>query len=287
MSHLDLLTIVCAALSGAAAGLVAMRTAAAHRAVNHGAPELAVARWIAHGLALAVGGSRETRRVPFAMLLPAAFGALVTVPLLGVLPGLAVAGAMVPAAAAWRRRAVRRRATAVDRCARGLAQALSAALSAGNSVHGSLAVAAGGVDEPLRGYVERAARELALGYRIGDVLSRMADGTGSRRIEVLTGALLVQRRSGGDLVRLLGELAESFRRDDAVRAEAHGATAQARITAWIVIGAPAAVALIAELLHRGALTGVLAVPFALGVLALALAMHVAGGWLVLRIARVG
>ncbi len=218
--------------------------------------------------------------------LTALAGAMLAVPLLGLAPGVAVALALGPALSAVRRRRARRRALAVDRCARGLAQALASSLAAGNSVRGALAGAASSVDAPLDGYVGRAQRELALGYPVDDVLGRLAESTRSPRVEVLAGALLLQRRSGGDLVRLLGELAESFRRDDAAVADARGATTQARVTAWIVVAAPLVVAAGAELLHRGALTGVIAVPFALIVFALATALHVVGGWLVVRIARV-
>jgi tight adherence protein B len=196
--------------------------------------------------------------------------------------GAALAGAVE---LARRRRAARANA-AIDRATRSLAQALAASLAAGNSVHGALAAAPASVDAPLRPHLERAARELALGYALDGVLERLTERAGAPRLRVIVGALIMQRRAGGDLVRLLGELAESFRRDDQALDQARSATTQARLTAWIVIGAPLGVALMAELVWPGALTGVLAAPAALMVFVLALAMHGVGAWLVVRLAGV-
>lgn len=284
--------VVAAAVAGVA-GAVTLAELGRHPRVrgavsllSRAAGRLAGAIRTALGLAAPRSSAERGRGAARQSLAAAAVVGVIVLPLAGA-PGAAVMGlATLPLAAAARRRMASRRTAALDRGARSLAQALAAAMAAGNSVHGALGTAVTSVEEPLRQHVRHAVNGLVLGYSADEVLAGLARRTGAPRVEVLVGALLLQRRSGGDLVRLLTELAESFRRDDAALAQARGATTQARITAWIVIAAPVGAALLAELVHRGALTGVLEVPFALIVLLMAVGLHAAGGWIVARIARV-
>jgi tight adherence protein B len=286
------LAVVAAAVAGAAAAvtLTALgrdrRVRKAAGLLPRAAGRLAVAIRAALGVSEPESRGARGRGTARPSVVTAALVGLIALPLAGVPAAVAAGLVTLPLTAAARRRTAARRAAALDRGARSLAQALAAAMAAGNSVHGAIRTAAASVEEPLGAHVRHAANGLALGYSADEALVGLARRTRAPRIEVLVGALLLQRRSGGDLVRLLTELAESFRRDDAALAQARGATTQARITAWIVIAAPVGAAMLAELVHRGALTGVLEVPFALIVLLLAVCLHAAGGWLVARIARV-
>lgn len=180
-----------------------------------------------------------------------------------------------------------RQRSALDASARDLALALAAALAAGQSVRTAVTSAAKTLDGPLQPHLLKAARELHLGSELDSVLSAFAANTQSPRIGVLIGALNLQRRSGGDLAGLLYELAAAFRQRDHSQRDARTATAQARMTAWIVIGAPLAVAVLAELLHRGALTGVFEVAPAAILLGVSCLLYLAGALWVMRLARVG
>ncbi|MBJ7348310.1 MAG: type II secretion system F family protein [Thermoleophilaceae bacterium] len=186
---------------------------------------------------------------------------------------------------ALRLRSVRHRA-ALDGSARDLALALATALAAGQSIRAAVIASCSTVEGPIEEYLRKAARELQLGGELDVVLTTFANDTQSSRISMLIGALNLQRRSGGDLAGLLYELAAAFRQRDHSQRDARTATAQARMTAWIVIAVPLAVALMAELFHHGALTGVFVVAPATILLVVSLSLYVSGALWVWRLARV-
>ena len=84
-----------------------------------------------------------------------------------------------------------------------------------------------------------AARALALGEPT-DAGARAAAprAAACRAWDTLVAAILLQRDAGGDLPALLRELAAALETADRVERDAHTATAQARFTAWLVVGAP-------------------------------------------------
>ncbi|MDX6656248.1 MAG: tight adherence protein, partial [Solirubrobacteraceae bacterium] len=69
----------------------------------------------------------------------------------------------------------------------------------------------------------------------------------------IVAAIARQRSSGGDLARLLRDLGAAIEERVRTEADARAATAQARMTAWIVAGLPIGAAVIAELADPGAL----------------------------------
>ena len=72
--------------------------------------------------------------------------------------------------------------------------------------------------------------------------------------------MLLQRDAGGDLAGLLRELAASGEAADRAERDARAATAQARFTAWLVVGLPFAGALLTELAAPGFAAALLANP---------------------------
>ena len=128
---------------------------------------------------------------------------------------------------------------------------------------------------------------MALGGGVEDALAGLRARTASPRIEALSGAIELHRDSGGDLVRLMRELAAAFRTRDIARRDARAATAQARFTAIVVAAIPLTLAVVAELAHPGAVSGVFAfAPTAL-LMTLAICLLVAGCLLCARIGRAG
>jgi len=76
----------------------------------------------------------------------------------------------------------------------------------------------------------------------------------------LIAAVLLQRDAGGDLATLLRELAASGEAADRAERDARAATAQARFTAWIVLGLPPAGAVLAQLAAPGFAASLVANP---------------------------
>jgi tight adherence protein B len=172
---------------------------------------------------------------------------------LGPVPGVvlgAVAPAVVGKAIAWRRARWRRELAAGAGVA---ARALADALAGGHSVRGAIAESGSGLPgaagEELRG----AARALAVGERTDVVLERLRANARSAAWDAIVAAIALQRSSGGDLARLLRDLAVAIDERARSEADALAATAQARMTAWIVGGLPAGAAAIAQLADPGAL----------------------------------
>jgi tight adherence protein B len=172
---------------------------------------------------------------------------------IGALPGVllsAAAPAAIGKAIAWRRARWRRELAAGAGVA---ARALADALAGGHSVRGAIAEAGSGLPGAVGEALREAARALALGERTDVVLQALRARARDASWDAIVAAIALQRTSGGDLARLLRDLAGAI--DERVRSEADAkaATAQARMTAWIVAGLPAGAALLAQLADPGAL----------------------------------
>ncbi len=130
------------------------------------------------------------------------------------------------------------------------------------------------------------ADELALGTRVDDALGGLAERVPSHDLRVMVTAILVQRRTGGNMARALAGLAD--RLDDRARLarELRGTTAQARMTAWMVAALPVAGGAMVELSAPGTLGRTLgggAGPILLGAAA---CLYAVGALCIRRIGRV-
>jgi tight adherence protein B len=171
----------------------------------------------------------------------------------GPLPGLLLAAAgpaAIGRAIAWRRARWRRELAAGAGVA---ARALADALAGGHSVRGAIGEAAGSLDGAVAEELRASARGLALGERTEVVLDRLRDRARDASWDAIVAAIALQRASGGDLARLLRDLGAAIEERIRTEADAHAATAQARMTAWIVACLPVGAAVLAELADPGAL----------------------------------
>jgi tight adherence protein B len=202
----------------------------------------------------------------------------------GIAPILALAG---PAVATWAiasRRARYRRAVE-----RGLPQAATAvadALAAGRSVRAALGAAAGSLEGPPATEMARVSAELELGLPTREALVGLRGRLGSQRVDAFSAALLTQQLGGGDLAALLRRFAAAATERDRADADARSATAQARFTGLLVVAMPVGVALLAELLEPGFVSGLLGDPLAASILAAAAALQLAGFSAIRRLGRV-
>ncbi|HTI32761.1 MAG TPA: type II secretion system F family protein [Miltoncostaea sp.] len=203
-------------------------------------------------------------------------------------PVAAVGGAVaaIAGAAAFLKSADRRHLDRLEAQLPGLAQGLSAALGAGLSLRQALTRAARDAPEPARAELRRCVAELELGGRIDDVLESLAERVPARELRVMTTAILVQRRTGGNLALALGRLSDRLEERTQLGRELRGATAQARMTAWLVAALPLAGGALTELVAPGTLArdlGQGAGPYLLGA---ALVLYGVGIVLIRRVGRV-
>ena len=177
----------------------------------------------------------------------------------------------------------------VDEGASAIALALADALGGGHSLRGALGEAAvgGGVHGAAGRELERVAGELALGARTDAGLDALRARVRSHRVDTLVAACLLQRRTGGDLARLLRDCAASFEDQARLEDEVRAATAQARFTGVVVVLLPLGGALLAELASPGYLRGLAGSFLTLWLGGLALVMQAVAALLIRRLARVG
>jgi tight adherence protein B len=203
----------------------------------------------------------------------------------GPVPG-AVLGASAPLvvgkAIAWRRARWRRELAGGAGVA---ARALADALAGGHSVRGAIGEAGRGLPGAAGEELRSAARALAVGDRTEGVLERLRTNAHSGAWDAIVAAIAMQRSSGGDLARLLRDLAVAIDERARSEADARAATAQARMTAWIVAGLPAGAAAIAQLADPSALSTLTATGPSSALAGAALVCEVSGVLVVRAIVR--
>lgn len=204
-------------------------------------------------------------------------------------PAVMLVGPVV-AIAAWRiawatieRRHMRRVADAMP----GLALMLGSAVAAGLSLRQAIVRAARDTPPPLGPELQRVTTELALGGRVDDALSRLGERLPDPDLALLVTAILVQRRTGGDLARALRDMSSRLEERRRLAREVRGATAQARATAWMVAALPLLGAALAETASPGLIARSLGQGPGLVVLLVSVGLQGAGILLIRRIAAVG
>jgi tight adherence protein B len=200
---------------------------------------------------------------------------------LGLVAALAGPAAVLGVVRARRRRWREELRAAAPSCARTMADALAA----GRSIRNALADAAAGVDGGAGHELRAAARALALGEPTEAVLLRLRARARAHAWDTLVAAILLQRDAGGDLAGLLREFAAATEAAERAGRDARTATAQARFTAWLVLGLPPGAALLAELGSPGFVAGLAATPLSLWLATSAMLLQAIAVVCVARLAR--
>ncbi len=174
--------------------------------------------------------------------------------------GPVAAAAVVAVAVAVVRSADRRHLARVEAQLPGVAQQLAAGLAAGRSLRQALTRAARDAPEPARGELAQIVRELELGGRIETALEEAVERLPAHDLRIIVTAILVQRRTGGNLAQALAALADRLEERARLARELRGATAQARMTAWLVAALPVGGGVMAEIASPGTLARVVGQP---------------------------
>ena len=226
---------------------------------------LAFTRALARGLAPLIAAVRDGREpstperrrlVVLGAVVLLAAGWLVAGPLAGLVLAAGTPWGLRAALRARRRRSRRD----LDRAAPAVARALADALGAGHSVRGALADAGRGLDGAVAAELAAVADALELGEPTEAVLVGFRERADSRAYDTIVAAILLQRDAGGDLAKLLRELAASHEEAARMEDDAHAATAQARFTGLVVALMPAGAALLTELASPGTLVALASRP---------------------------
>ena len=134
-----------------------------------------------------------------------------------------------------------------------VAQQLAGGLGAGLSLRQAIERMHNEVAEPAAGEFAWVAAQLRLGGRLDDVLDRFVERVREPGVQMLVTAVLIQRTVGGNLALALARLAGQLDDRDRLVRETRTATAQARMSAWLVAGLPAVGGIAVELAAPGTL----------------------------------
>jgi tight adherence protein B len=134
---------------------------------------------------------------------------------------------------------------------------VSAGLRAGSTVGESLSDLAGGTGA-LAPDLRRLDARSHLGVGLGDALAQWSEERPLPGVQAVSGALALAVSVGGACAVALEGLGESLRAREATMREAHALSAQARMSAFVVGGAPVAYLVFVSLTDPGSLDALLA-----------------------------
>ena len=200
-------------------------------------------------------------------------------------PVPAAIAALVVVAAAWTfvssadRRYLARFATQLPV----VAQQLAGAIGAGQSLRQAIARAAVDAPEPAATELRTLASDLELGARIDDALEVAVARLPDPGMRVMITAILVQRLVGGNLSQALANLAARLEERATLEREARSATAQSRMSAWLVAGLPFGGGALVEIASPGTLAESFGQGLGLGLLVVATLLNVLGVLMIRRI----
>lgn len=147
-----------------------------------------------------------------------------------------VAGALLPSLL-LRRRIAKRRA-AIERELVEMCELMSSMLQSGFGYLQALNTAAEQVEEPLAGELVRMRDAIRVGAGVDESLEQLNERLASRDFDMVTTAIIIQRRSGGSLAEILSGVAKTIRDRSLFRAEVAALTSRERYSAILMAGFP-------------------------------------------------
>jgi tight adherence protein B len=151
---------------------------------------------------------------------------------------LGIAGAMLPFCVLIVRKRIRHR-----RLSRQLPEAfsmISRAVKAGQTVTSALQIIAEDFDPPISAEFARCYEQQNLGVSRELALRQLANRTGIMELQIFVVALLVQAKSGGDLVELLDNLSAMIRKRLKLKDRVRALTGEGRMQALVLMILPVA-----------------------------------------------
>lgn len=226
----------------------------------------------------------------FVMILGGSIGAAVAVMTgsTSILPVYGAAGAVAGGIAPpiWLKRRTTKRLQQMELQIVELAELMASMLSSGFGYMQALMSASRQLEPPLGDEVQRLVETTQIGGDADEALEEMAERINSRDFQILTTAITIHRKTGGDLAQILRGVASTIRDRQRFAREVRTMTSRERYSAIIVAGFP--------LLITGALTFML--PETFGrlfttfegriILAVALALDACGYFAIKRISRI-
>jgi tight adherence protein B len=148
----------------------------------------------------------------------------------------------------------------------------------------ALTYAAEQTPAPLGTELQSAIRDLQFGAAAEDVFSALSERVGSKDLDIVVTAIIIQRTVGGNLSEILSTVATTIRERMQLRAEVRILTAQQRMSANIIALIPIGIAAAFILVNTGLGTVLFTTTYGQIALAVGIFFEVLGYWLVRRLA---
>jgi tight adherence protein B len=160
------------------------------------------------------------------------------------------------------------------------------ALKAGFSFESALSMVAREIPDPVGIEFAVAFEEQNLGTSLSEALSNMEKRIESEDLDLFITALLIQRKTGGNLVEILEKIGNTIRERFRLRREVRIFTAQGRFSGFILVLLPMVVAVAISVLNPEYLKILLVERIGNYLLGGAIIMQIVGIWLIRRIINI-
>ncbi len=199
----------------------------------------------------------------------------------------AIAGALaVRACFAWvDRQREKRRQTFIGQLPE-IARILSNASSAGLAIRAAIDMAAAEIEEPARSELAMVAEELALGQSVERALQNLEARMPSRDVGVLISTLVIQQRSGGDLVHALQDMAGTLDQRRDLSREVRTVMAGSIFTGYMVAGLGVATVFFLNLINPTVIDELTSSFIGVITLLVAMGLYAAGFLLIRKVTRI-
>lgn len=167
-----------------------------------------------------------------------------------------------------------------------IARVLSNAAGAGMAISNALALTAREMEEPAATLLGDAVRRMAVGQSLAEAMEELKERVPSREMAVLVSTLVIQQRTGGDVIEALREMSTNLevRRD--LKREVTTVMSGVKFTAYAVMGLGIATLLLLEGINPGTLRNMTSQLAGQIVLIVAALFYFAGFAAVRKISRV-
>ena len=162
-----------------------------------------------------------------------------------------VIGAFAPLGIwAWLSILVRRRKNSFTEQLGDCLTTVSNALRAGYSFQQAMDVVAKEMEPPISVEFERVMTDIAMGVTLENALDQMNNRVGSSEFDLVVTAVLIQREVGGNLAQILDTISDTINERVRMKREINALTAQGRLSSWVLICLPFAMAVFCWTFNR-------------------------------------
>ncbi|MGX1160148.1 tight adherence protein B [Arthrobacter sp. SLBN-100] len=239
-------------------------------------------REVLYNAGLKLAPADFTVGVAIASVLVAAFAALLTHPLLGLLVGAATPFLAKVVLIILRDK---RRAKFEEQLTDTI-QMLIGGLRVGHSVLRSVEAAAQEADAPTSEELLRIVNETRIGKDARVAFDDVAERMDSEDFRWISQAIQINREVGGDLAEVLEQVAGTIRERSEIKGQIRSLSAEGKMSAYVLMAMPVGVAFILAFINPGYLNVFVEKPLGLLMLVAAVAMFTVGGFWMSRVVKI-